>query len=357
MAGNNTISHLLLITPGFPEDEEDTSCLPAVQQFILSYRQVYPAVKISIISLHYPAYRKDYKWKGVKVYAIANNNRGGIFKAVSFFRINRLVKRIQNMFPIDGILSFWLSDTALVAKLAAKKLDVPYLIWMHGQDAKAGNKYLQLVDPGMQRLAAISEQQRNVFTDAYGQTPAHLIHNGINEEIFPPLNEYERTIDLLAVGSLTALKQYHTFIELVGWLKDNGFDAINTLLAGEGPLEDNLKKEIKARGLEGNIKFAGKLPHQEVLRLMNDAKLFVHTSSYEGHSTVMLEALYSGCHVVSYIPVGDKQAEHFNLCNDEEQMKKTCFDLLQMKLAHNRIKCTDMKDSAKQVQAILTSMS
>jgi glycosyltransferase involved in cell wall biosynthesis len=350
------LKHLLIITPGFPADEDDTDCLPAVQQFILSHRHVYSDVKISIIALHYPADRKEYAWNGHDVYALANDNKGGIHKLLSFFRINRIVKQIQKQFPVDGILCFWLSDTALVAKLFAKKLGVPYLIWMHGQDAKAGNKYVQLVNPGMERLAAISEQQRNIFTNAYGQTPAHLIHNGINEAVFPPFNEHERAIGLLAVGSLILLKQYHLFIELVEYLKNSGFNAIKTMLVGEGPLENKLKQEINARGLEDNIILTGKIPHNEVLRLMNDAKIFIHPSSYEGHSTVMLEALYSGCKLVSFLPVGTGVVPNHTVCTGIEQMKEVCLDLLSNAQPHTRVKFADMKDSVKQVHGILNAM-
>ena len=44
---------------------------------------------------------------------------------------------------------------------------------------------------------------------------------------------------------------------------------------------------------------------------MNQSKIFLHTSEYEGNSTVLMEALYSGCFSISSQALSN--SETFNL--------------------------------------------
>ena len=356
MPQGHGISHLLILTPGFPGSEAETDCLPAVQQFILAYRKTYPAVSVTIFTVHYPHRQGEYQWHGCRVYAWGNSNKGGVRKAMTVMKLMSRAKHIHASHPFNAVLSFWLTDTALIAKMLAKRVNIPYLVWMHGQDAKAGNKYVRRIKADMERLAAISALQKTVFEQAYGSVPAHVIPNGINEDCFPRLNMQKRKIDLLAVGSLTPLKQYHLFVDVVSHIKRSGFDTVNAILVGEGETEPALRRRIAEAGLDRNITLTGKIQHARVLELMNEASIFVHTSSYEGHSTVMLEALYSGCNVVSFLPAGEGQIVNFYPCADLAGMQDTCLSLCRTGHIYSRVKVSDMTDSARQVQHILTSM-
>jgi glycosyltransferase involved in cell wall biosynthesis len=350
------LSHLLVVTPGFAASEEDTASIPAVQQFVLSFRKVYPQVRISVISFHYPYKKDEYCWHGANVYAIGNKHAGGIRKVLSFSRFMRIGRRINRSTPIDGILCLWLTDSTLAGKLLAKKLNVPWLVWMHGQDAKADNKYVRIVNPPMAQLAAISPQQSQLFEANFQNRPGYIIQNGINPEIFPELNTGKREIDLLAVGSLIPLKQYHQFIELVCHLKNVGHPNVKAVLIGNGELETELRALIKQYDLDETIFCEGRLSHSEVLEIMNNARIFVHPSSYEGHSTVMLEALYSGCRVISFLPAGTGVIENFERCADLEEMKQAGDRLLSTTLSYRRITVSVMDDSARQIKQIFDLM-
>ena len=45
---------LVILSPGFPKDEADTTCLPAHQVFIKSLNKNFPSLKIIILSFQYP---------------------------------------------------------------------------------------------------------------------------------------------------------------------------------------------------------------------------------------------------------------------------------------------------------------
>lgn len=350
------LRHLLILIPGFPKNEDDSTCLPPVQQFLLCYRRKFPEVKISVITLHYPYHTTPYQWNGIDVYPIDGRNGSGLKRGLIISKAIRIARTINKREKPDLVFSFWLTDAALAGKLISGFLRVPHFIWMQGQDARAGNKYIRLIRPDVNNLGTLSDYHNEVLFKNYGIKATHVIDNGINEMIFPELNNGPRNIDLFAAGSLIPLKQYHLFIELVKYLKENGFANIKAELAGDGLLRNSLEQLIKERQLSDNIKLLGSISHKAVLDKMNDSKVFIHTSSYESQSTVVLEALYSGCNTFSFLPIGAKEYENFFFCKDLNEMKTKASQLLSGQTLHKRVKYNDMEDSANKAHAILGSI-
>lgn len=347
------LNHILIITPGFPENEEDTVCLPAVQQAVLCYKKIYPQTEITIVSLQYPFQGGYYKWHGIDVHAIGGKNRGGLYTALTIVKAFYMCVRLQKNKAIDAIICLWLRDTSLVGKMLAKLYKMPYITWMHGQDAKAGNKYFNRTAATESDLVAISDWQNDILFQSYGIRAAHVVNNGINTAIFPEFNQGDRSVDLLAAGSFLHFKQYHLFIELVNYLRNQGYTDIKAILSGDGELQQQLAQLVNDYGLQNNITFTGRIPHKKLLELMNNTKLFVHPSTYEGHSTVVLEAMYSGCKVLGFIPAGSRPTQNFILCSDFDQMKQHALNILQSTDQYYRENYSDMEDSVKQLNAIL----
>jgi glycosyltransferase involved in cell wall biosynthesis len=353
---NGRLKHLLILTPGFAENEADTTCLPYLQQFILSYKKLHPELKITILSLHHPFDMAAYQWHEMDVYCMMGKNKHGIARLRTIYKAFKRGLKIHQQQPVDTVLSIWVTDAALAAKHIARKLNVPFFAWAWGQDVKSGNKYMKLVNPDEQHLAVMSDYQNEILHKAYGKRAKHVIPNGIIEDAFPALNTGERKIDILAVGSLIPLKQYHLFIELVYWLKENGWPNIKAVLAGDGELKDELIALQHQYALQNNLEIVGAVVHEKVFELMNNAKLFVHPSNYEGHSTVMLEALYSGCKVVSFMPMSSAAIDNFMQCADMNEMKKATLQLLTDTKPASRVMYSTWPQNVEQIHAILTSM-
>ena len=350
-----SLSHLLIFTPGFPSSEEDTTCLPATQQFVLSFSKQYPGTKITVVTLHYPFTTVRYNWNGIDIIPVNGRNKAGLSRGITVLKAVKKARVVNASLQVDAVLSFWLTDAALAGKHFANKNNIPHLIWMHGQDARPGNKYVKWVNPQPRQLAAISQYQSNVFTHTYNKTVGSIINNGINPEIFPTLNTQKRTIDFLAAGNLIPLKQYHMYVEMLYKLKVNGHTGFKAVLAGEGILFDHFKALREKYNLETELEITDKIEHPALLQLMNNARVFVHPSSYEGHSTVMLEALYSGCKVVSFIPPADSAVPDTIICTDEHDMETRCNKLLQQNWTPQRILVNDIKNSVEKIYTILQS--
>jgi colanic acid/amylovoran biosynthesis glycosyltransferase len=88
------------------------------------------------------------------------------------------------------------------------------------------------------------------------------------------------------------------------------------VLAGEGPLEGELKNLARRLGVEGSVRFPGFLNQQELAAAYASAHLFLHPSQktmagdQEGVPNSMLEAMASGLPVVATLHGGIPEAVH-----------------------------------------------
>ncbi len=85
-------------------------------------------------------------------------------------------------------------------------------------------------------------------------------------------------------------------------------------IAGEGPIENDLRAQAKGLGIAGSVRFAGFLSEEELRRLYHESHLFVHPSqltadqNQEGIPNSMLEAMATGLPVVATLHGGIPEA-------------------------------------------------
>jgi glycosyltransferase involved in cell wall biosynthesis len=335
---------LLFITPIFPKNIDEDSVVPFISQFTQAFAET-TDVHIEVISLMYPFSSKKYSIGEINVYPIGS-------KFVPFIKqIPFLIKAIfkgkslfkQNKY--DGILCFWYRESALIGWLLSYFLNVKLVVWLLGQDINANNKYIKLLKIPKNQLVLMSRQQSDLFFE-YQKIKIDKIANvAITRNLFPELNTNERKIDILGVGNLGALKNYSLFIEIISLLKDK---KCNAIIIGDGEEMEMLKSKTQQLGLSNNIEFIGSKSHNEVLDYMNNAKIFLHTSKSEGGGTVLQEALYSGCKLVSTIDIEsytDEESFYFSL--EKLKLIERIDALLPRNLIAKRIENFKMEDTIK----------
>jgi glycosyltransferase involved in cell wall biosynthesis len=301
---------LVIISPGFPVNENDTTCIPPQQVFVKALKQCYPQLNIIVVSFQYPFEAITYKWYGVEVIALGGKARGGPYRLFTWKSALRALKDLNKKYEISGLLSFWLGECALIGKRFARKNNLKHYCWMLGQDAKAGNNYVKQINPDGDMLIALSDFLVREFSINYGIKPAYVIPPGVDTSLFKPLNNEVRDIDVIGAGSLIPLKQYDLFINVIKNLTQK-FPHIKSVICGKGPEIESLKKQIVKLNLTDNVELKGELPHAEVLALMQRSKVFLHTSAYEGYGMVLNEALYAGAQVVSLVnPMNERHSNH-----------------------------------------------
>lgn len=337
---------LIIITPGFPTDEKEDTCLPAVQQFMLSLLEFRSPTDITVITLQYPFTTKTYLWHGIRVYPAGGANSKGLSRIRTWIRTWQLLSRCRRTNKVEAILALWLTEASLLAQYFGMFHGIRRFFWMQGQDAKKENKYVRLIRPDPNQVFGISNFNAEELYRHHGIRPHLIAENGIRPMAFPELKTTERTIDLFAAGSLIPLKNYAMFLETIA-LAVSQKPGLRAMHAGEGPLAEQLKNMAKQLGIENNIIFLGKTQHVGVLELMNNSRIFMHTSSYEGSSTVIAEALFSGCQVISTMSLDEMPIRNLHLCGSVKEMADTALALLNKKIVPERIVHHYMRDTAK----------
>jgi hypothetical protein len=133
---------LLIITPGFPKNEADTTCLPSQQLFVRALNMVDPALNIVILSYEYPFFSKTYRWHGNTVISLKKKKKGFLNKCRTALDIWNLKINIEE--ESLSLLSF--APRGLVGKYFARLWPLPIYLDL-GQDAKKENKYVCWMSP------------------------------------------------------------------------------------------------------------------------------------------------------------------------------------------------------------------
>jgi glycosyltransferase involved in cell wall biosynthesis len=318
---------VVLLTPGFPENEQDTTCTTFLQDYVLSFIRLNPDVNLKIITFQYPFKEGSYKWNNVNVYSAGGKNTKYPGRIFTWIRVWKQLLKINKETKITILHSFWLTECSLIAYWFSKIYHIKHIAYLIGQDVFKNNKYLPFLNLNKIKLVAMSESIGNELFKTSGHHANNIIPLGVNitKTNFPQINQ--RDIDIIGVGSLIPLKNYELFIDIIKELK-NSFPEIKSCVIGGGPEYDNLHNKIINNHLEANIELKGEIKHEKVFDIMNKSKIFLHTSSYEGQSTVMMEALSCGLTVVCFDVGRFHSIEKMHVCSDKESMIKSLKELL-----------------------------
>lgn len=345
-------STLLILSPGFPADESDSTCLPLQQQLIRAFNRLLPQLEIVVISFQYPYRHDDYSWFGNKVIPLNGKGRGKLARLGTWYKAWQAIRQLNKQREIGGILSFWLGECAFIGHHYARRHGLSHHAWILGQDARPGNWYAQRLNKFPDELVAVSDFIATTFEKNYGRQPMHVVPAGITANDFAVV-EAMRDIDIMAAGSLIELKRYDIFISVVAALKQN-HPSIKAVLCGAGPLLSELRQQVQQSGLEKNITLTGELSHEETLRHMQRSRTFFHPSSYEGFSGACLEALYAGAQVVSFFAPMHAWIRHWHVAeNVTEATGKIDALLSEPKGDNDPVLPYRIEDSARQLLHLL----
>ena len=129
--------------------------------------------------------------------------------------------------------------------------------------------------------------------------------NGVDERFLAlPIPEFERphTTPLLFIGRLCKQKGLDAVVTAIGELVHQGMSPFAYIVGGsygESAYENAVLAEIHARHLTPYFHIAGQVPHEEILRFMDKAAIYVQPSRYESQGIALLEAMAAGRAVVA----------------------------------------------------------
>ncbi len=289
------MTHLVVLTPGFPENEADTSCIPALQIYLRHLVEA-TAMKVSVIAFQYPFITKTYWWHGVKIHPLGGKNQR-IKKKWVHWQARRVFAGINREHRVTQLHSFWLGECARIAEVLAQRWSIPHLCTAMGQDVLPSNRFFRRPSTTT-RIITLSQFHRQQLMD-YHQMDSDIVYWGLDQRHLPRM---EKSVDVIGVGSLIGLKRFAFFVDIIRSLVDY-FPTLRCVLVGDGPLSAEISNQIEMLGLAQHIELKGRLDREATLKLMAQARVLLHPSRFESFGMVLIEALAMSTYVAS-TPVG-----------------------------------------------------
>ncbi len=323
--------HIVILTPGFPKDENDSVCIPPLQDFLLHFKKTFPEIEFTVIAFQYPFDKSFYKWHDISVLSLRGKNLK-LDKIFVWDGALTMAKFLAERNKLNIVHSLWFGECALIGNRIAQKYKVKHICTLMGRDVSANNIYLKLLSKRKIEIVALSENQSRLFKEITGHDVDKKIFWGVPSQ--KNNSNSVREIDLLGVGSLIPFKNYELLIKTVSLLKKD-FPKIRCKLIGSGRQLSKLKKLSKEFNLDDNIEFLGEQKRENVFEYMKRSKILFHPSKFEGSGMVFAEALANGLNIVSFNVGYAQEHPKWKIANSVEEMVSNTRKLLSSDLNHD----------------------
>ncbi|MEO1589839.1 MAG: glycosyltransferase [Cyanobacteria bacterium J06632_22] len=147
-------------------------------------------------------------------------------------------------------------------------------------------------------ISHFCRSQCMIFTPPEQWHKLHLIHCGVEPELFESVSHPANRQNLIFVGRLAAVKGVPILLESMAQLKQTNPNARLTLV-GDGPERPTLEKMALELGVTDVVDFVGYKSQSEVRDYLQRSDVFVLPTFAEGLPIVFMEALAAGVPVVS----------------------------------------------------------
>jgi glycosyltransferase involved in cell wall biosynthesis len=270
---------------------------------------------LTVFTLRYPHTRCAYDWHGIPVKPADGQRARFPMNLLSWGRLVRDFARTMRRTPVHLVHSFWLGECAFLGERLSRLYRLPHVVTTMGQEVALPNRYAFLLKSKRTTIVAVSPFQRSELLNRTGRDADLVIPWGFDPSLLG--NGAARDIDVLGAGSLTDVKAYDAFLDVVSNL-GKVRSPLTCRIAGDGPLRPHLER--KAAQVGADVTFEGRVSRERVLELMRRSRVLLHTSTFESFGLVFAEALACGARIVSR-PVGIAEAsERWAVCDNSKDM-------------------------------------
>jgi glycosyltransferase involved in cell wall biosynthesis len=191
-----------------------------------------------------------------------------------------------------------------VAMLASQMGGFTFSFTMHGPTELYEPKFYQLQEKIKRALfvcciSHFCRSQAMAFSPADQWGKLHIVHCGVDPTLFNPVEHSGEAGRLLFVGRFAAAKGLPILLEAIAELNQVRGRSCTLTIAGGGPDEAAMKRQISELGIGEHVKFVGYQSQAQIRELMSDTDVFVMASFAEGVPVVLMEAMAGGVPVVA----------------------------------------------------------
>ena len=227
---------------------------------------------------------------------------------IGFFVLTSLAPTLRHIreWKPDVIHAHFAVPTGLLAWLATRTGDVPYVITAHLGDVPGGvpeqtNGLFRFVKPLTRpiwrhaaEITAVSSSVAALAEDAYRRSPV-VIFNGMPLATPAPV-EIHNPVRIVFVGRMSVQKDPVCAILALSRIADLPWTVD---FIGDGPLLGEARSAAISEKVDHRIRFHGWLPSARVNALMRGADVLLLSSQSEGLPMVGVEALMAGLAIVA----------------------------------------------------------
>jgi len=267
--------------------------------------------EVSVITMSFKELAAEEIVDGVHIYRVkckrSQKHISYAHEHVSFLiSARRFLKKLLPQHQFDVCHAHFIIPTGWLASWVKKYFGIPFIITAHGSDVPGFNPdrffWHHQVSPPLIRsiikssagIVVPSKYLGSLLEDVIGENDPKVIHipNGINTEYFIP---GEKTKTIISSGRLLERKGFHHLIEAVS-KEDLGYIVH---ICGDGPMMEQLKE--LALNSKTPVVFHGWIDNRDELykSLLSEATFYCLVSTNENASTSLMEAMSSGCVVVT----------------------------------------------------------
>ncbi|MCG9884009.1 MAG: glycosyltransferase [Cyanobacteria bacterium] len=228
--------------------------------------------------------------------------KGGLYQFFYFLEAG-IVAREMARSRLSHVHNHFGSSSGTVALLAAELGGYGFSMSLHGP-------YI-FFEPDRWRLdlkvrkalfvACISyfcRSQVAIYTPPDRWDRLHIIHCGVNPDLFEPVDHQGPGRNLLYCGRLAAVKGLPILLESLAQLRD-ALPDVRLNLIGDGPDRPLLERMVQDLGLGDRVHFLGYRSQDEVRAALQQTDIFVLPSFAEGVPVSLMEAMAAGVPVVT----------------------------------------------------------
>jgi teichuronic acid biosynthesis glycosyltransferase TuaC len=219
--------------------------------------------------------------------------------------------------PITAINAHWVYPDGVAATWIGRRLRIPVVVTALGSDVNEYSFYrtrrpqVQWALHTASRFTCVSRALKSqLLRLGIHSSRIDVIPNGIDSHLFGVKNRRQivarkelgldlQTRCLLYVGRLSPEKGPFALCQAIKMIAEDGEVRFRTIIIGDGPERESLRRYIAANRLESYVHLAGEVPHSLIGRWMEAGDWLCLPSIREGMPNAMLEALSSGLPVIA----------------------------------------------------------